>query len=224
MTQADLDAVLGAVENPVRRRIIARLSVEPNYQLQLSRELGLSQQLVAKHLSSMEEVGLVSPVMEDSPRGPQRKEYLLRKSVSISVDFAPNLFRARIFSFGAVPQLEDGSEDAKLLGRMNDIMRYPDDASKIGPLADIISEVDRKLQSMEERRAVMLYLRNVAMREAAKASTSLGTRDRKKVLHYLMREQSDNIVDMSASLGLQRRVIGEILEEIEREFNAPRQK
>lgn len=224
MTQADLDAVLGAVENPVRRRIIARLSVEPNYQLQLSRELGLSQQLVAKHLANMEEVGLVSPVMEDSPRGPQRKEYLLRKSVSISVDFAPNLFRARIFSFGAVPQLEDGSEDAKLLGRMNDIMRYPDDASKIGPLAEIISEVDRKLQSMEERRAVMLYLRNVATREAAKASTSLGTRDRKKVLHYLMREQSDNIVDMSASLGLQRQVIGEILEEIEKEFNAPRQK
>jgi len=50
LSQSDLDAVLGTVENPIRRRIIARLSQEPNYQLQLSKELGLSQQLVAKHL------------------------------------------------------------------------------------------------------------------------------------------------------------------------------
>src|SRR5271157_1987712 len=107
MSQAELDSVLGTVENPIRRRIIARLSQEPNYQLQLSKELGLSQQLVAKHLVTLEGAGLVSSVFEDSPRGPQRKEYLLKKSFSVTVDLAPNLFRARVFSFGAVPGMED---------------------------------------------------------------------------------------------------------------------
>ena len=34
MSQDELDAVLGTVENPIRRKIIARLSEEPNYQLQ----------------------------------------------------------------------------------------------------------------------------------------------------------------------------------------------
>jgi len=67
MSQAELDSVLGAVENPTRRKIIERLSREPNYQLQLSKELGLSQQLVAKHLESMEDAGLVGTVLEDSP-------------------------------------------------------------------------------------------------------------------------------------------------------------
>ena len=47
--------MLGTVENPIRRRIIARLSQKPNYQLQLSKELDISQQLVAKHLGSMED-------------------------------------------------------------------------------------------------------------------------------------------------------------------------
>lgn len=214
MNQEELDSVLGAVENPVRRRIIARLSEEPSYQLQLSRDLGLSQQLVAKHLVTMEDAGLVSTIFEDSPRGPQRKEYMLKKSVSVTIDFAPNLFRARVFSFGAVP----GTDDAELMSRINEIMKYPDEASKIGTLASLISEVDAKLKEMEEQRAVLLYLRSVALREAAKASSVLKHSDRRKVLHYIMREQRDSIIDMSASLGLQQQVVGEILEEIEKEL------
>jgi len=217
MSQTELDSVLGTVENPIRRRIIAKLSREPNYQLQLSKELGLSQQLVAKHLLNMEDAGLVGTLLEDSPRGPQRKEYLLRKSVSVTIDLAPSLFRARVFSFGAVPGMED-AESAQMIAKMNEVLRYPDEAAKLGPLAQIIHEVDRRLQQMEEQRAVLLYLRSFALKEAARASTSLGTSDRRKVLHYIMREQRDGIVRMSASLGLRKQVVGEILREIEREL------
>jgi len=221
LARSDLDSVLGAVENPIRRRIIAKLSEEPSYQLQLSKELGVSQQLVAKHLLSMEDAGLVSPVLEDSPRGPQRKEYILKKSVSITVDLAPALFRARVFSFGPIPGLDEGVEHTQLAGRMNEVLRYADEASRIGALAEIINEVDHKLQQMEDQRAVLLYLRGLALREAVKASTKLGTSDRRQVLHYLMREQRDGIIDMSSSLGLQQRVVGDILEQIEKEFSAP---
>lgn len=217
MSQSELDSVLGTVENPIRRRIMARLSQEPNYQLQLSKELGVSQQLVAKHLGSMEDAGWVGSVLEDSPRGPQRREYLLKKSISVTVDLAPNLFRARVFSFGAMPGLD--SENAQVIAKMNEVLRYPDEAAKLGPLAQIINDLDRKLKETEEQRAVLLYLRNIALREAALASTSLETQDRMKVLHYIMKEQRSSIVDISTSLGIQRKVVGGILEEIEREFS-----
>ena len=220
MGPVDLDSVLGAVENPIRRRIIARLSEEPNYQLQLSKELGVSQQLVAKHLVSMEDAGLVSTVLEDSPRGPQRKEYVLKKSISVTVDLAPSLFRARIFSFGPVPGMEEATEHAQLAGKMNEILRYPDEASRIGALAGIINEVDQKLKKMEDQRAVLLYFRNMALREAARATNTMGTSDRRKVLHYIMKEQRDTITEVSNSLGLQQQVVGDILEQIEREFTA----
>jgi len=218
LSQADLDSVLGAVENPIRRRIIARISEEPTYQLQLSKELGVSQQLVAKHLVSMEGAGLVSTVFEDSPRGPQRKEYVLRKSVSVTVDMAPSLFRARVFSFGPLPGADEWSDQGQLGGRMNEVLRYPDGATRIGALAGIINEVDKKLKQMEDARAVLLYFRNMALREAARASVTLENSDRKKVLHYIMKEQWDSIGSISSSLGLQTQVVGEILEQIEREF------
>jgi predicted transcriptional regulator len=207
MSQSELDAVLGTVENPIRRRIIAKLTQEPNYQLQLSKELGLSQQLVAKHLTSMEGAGLVSTVLEDSPRGPQRKEYLLKKSFSVTIDLAPNLFTARIFSFGAA--LKEASGDA---------MKFPEEPSPIRPFAQIVAEVDKKLKEMEEERAVLLYLRSLALREAARSSVSLQGTDRIKALRYILREQREGVRGMSESLGLQQQVIGGILEEIEKEL------
>jgi predicted transcriptional regulator len=217
VSNSELDAVLGTVENPIRRKIIAKLSEEPNYQLQLSKELGLSQQLVAKHLVTMEGAGLVGTVFEDSPRGPQRKEYSLKKSFSVTIDLAPNLFRARMFTFGAILG-EHEAEGQKLASEVVGALKYPDEASRIRPLAQVVAEVDKKLKEMEEERAVLLYLRSLALREAAKASTSLGRADRKKVLRYILKEQRDGIGDMSASLGLHQQVVGDILEEIEKEL------
>lgn len=219
MSQSELDAVLGTVENPIRRRIIARLSEEPNYQLQLSKELGLSQQLVAKHLVTMEDAGLVSTVPQDSPRGPQRKEYMLKKSFSITIDLAPNLFRARMFSFGAVPGVSENDERAQMAAQVSEMLRYPEGASRIRPLTQVVAEVDKKLKEMEEERAVLLYIRSLALRQAARITTSIPRGDRKKVLRYLMREENDGVGGISASLGIQRQAVGEILEEIENELS-----
>ena len=220
MSQSDLDSILLAVENPARRKIFRRLSEQPGYQLQLSRELGLSQQLVAKHLDSMEDAGFVTSMLETSPRGPKRKEYLLRKSVSITIDFAPSLFRTRVFSFGASPGVVEDSESSALIARMNDVLRSPDEAARIGPLGEIISDLERKLRLMEEERAVLLYLRNLAMTEAARASGAFRGRDRRKTLHYLLREQNDNLNRMSTTLGLREQIVGNILVEIEKELSA----
>ena len=219
MSQSDLDSILVAVENPVRRKIFRRLSEEPGYQLQLSRELGLSQQLVAKHLDSMEDAGFVSSMLETSPRGPKRKEYLLRRSVSITIDFAPSLFRTRVFSFGASPGVAEDSESSALIARMNDALRSPDEVARIGPLGEIISDLERKLRQMEEERAVLLYLRNLAMTEAARASGAFRGKDRRKTLQYLLREQNDNLNRMSTTLGLREQIVGDILVEIEKELS-----
>jgi predicted transcriptional regulator len=218
VSQSELDAVLGTVENPIRRRIISKISEEPNYQLQLSKDLKISQQLVAKHLLTMERAGLVSTVSQDSPRGPQRKEYSLKNSFSVTVDIAPNLFRTRIFSFGALPGVEEQDEHAHVMTQVSEVMRYPDGASRIRPLTHVVAEVDKKLKEMEEERAVLLYIRGLALREAARITTSLPLSDRRKVLRYLMREEGEGMGAICASLGLQKQVVGDILEEIEREL------
>jgi len=106
-----------------------------------------------------------------------------------------------------------------LIARMNDALRSPDEAARIGPLGEIIADLDRKLREMEEERAVLLYLRNLAMTEAARASGAFRGRDRRKALHYLLREQNDNLNRMSTTLGLREQIVGDILVEIEKELS-----
>src|SRR3989442_12881605 len=72
--KATLDGLLRVLENPTRRRILERLARESHYPLQLSRELGVSQQAVVKHLRSLEASGLVtSPEEKSDLGGPNRR-------------------------------------------------------------------------------------------------------------------------------------------------------
>ena len=128
------------------------------------------------------------------------------------------MFRARIFSFGALPGIQETDEHAQMMAQISEFLRYPEGASRIRPLTRVVAEVDKKLKDMEEERAVLLYLRSLALREAARITTSLPSVDRRKVLRYLMRGEGDGMGTICATLGLQKRVVGDILDEIEKEL------
>src|SRR5512137_2882064 len=89
----DLDMLLSVIENPTRRRILEALVREPHYPLQLSRELGMSQQAIMKHLKVLEEYSLVRSFPEESDQGgPSRNVYVPTTKFTIIVDFGPGLF------------------------------------------------------------------------------------------------------------------------------------
>ena len=147
-------------------------------------------------------------------------DYMLKKSFSVTLDLAPNRFRARIFSFGALPGVLESDEHAQMMAQISEFLRYPEEASRIRPLTRVVAEVDKKLKEMEEERAVLLYLRSLALREAARITTSMPSVDRRKVLRYLMREEGDGMGAICSSLGLQKRVVEDVLDEVEKELTS----
>ena len=56
----DIDMILSMVSNPTRRRILEALVRGPCYPLQLSREIGVSQQAIMKNLDLLEKNGMVT--------------------------------------------------------------------------------------------------------------------------------------------------------------------
>lgn len=63
-------AVLAALANPHRLRVIAALAAEGrNYVSQLAREIGISRPLLHLHLQKLEEAGLVTSRLELSADG-----------------------------------------------------------------------------------------------------------------------------------------------------------
>jgi ArsR family transcriptional regulator len=215
----ELDRLLILIENPIRRSIIKRLSQEPSYPLQLSKELGVGQQLIAKHLDILEEAGLVSSSMEHSPSGPDRKEYVLKKSIAMTIDFAPNLYSARLVSQDLESdEAIDRRSVSSLLSRIDKIINSAQKDGKISSIAKVISEVDRQILSLEDQRVSLLYVRNIAMKEASKilreSDHSLNSR---RVLYHILDSQSRDVSDISESLNLREEVVRRILQDIESE-------
>lgn len=63
-------AILGALANPHRLRIVAALKADGrNYVSQLAREIGISRPLLHLHLQKLEDAGLVASQMELSRDG-----------------------------------------------------------------------------------------------------------------------------------------------------------
>jgi predicted transcriptional regulator len=219
MDKQELDSILQVMENPVRRKIIKRLSQEPAYALQLSKELGLGQPLVAKHLAAMENAGLVKTVSEDSPNGPRRKLYSVAKGISIMMDVGPNLFIARGMAFEARPGNEKTSLQAsQLRHKVQHAIEGNDESKKLSLLSEALDDVDRRMDEIEQERLELLGVRNMAMREASMVASKFDELDTRRVLFHILDEHDRGVERISEVLNLRELSVKLILEELEDYF------
>jgi predicted transcriptional regulator len=221
--QSELDSVLGMVENPVRRSIVKRLSQEPSYPLQLSKELRLGQQLIAKHLAVLEEAGLVASSMEPSPNGPERKEYSLKRSISLTLDFAPNLYSERLVSLdhsaASATDLKRPKENSVFFGRIERILRSANESGRIGLMGKVIGEIDDHIRNLEDERVALLYIRNYAMNEAAKlVRGSNKNTDSRRVMYHILDSHDKNVSEISESVNLREETVREIVRGLEKDL------
>jgi predicted transcriptional regulator len=220
LKERQIDSVLQVIENPIRRRIIKRLSQEPGYALRLSKELGLGQPLVAKHLSVMEKAGLVTSVLESSPNGPERRRYSLTKSISITMDVAPHLFKERAISFNAPPPNAKRPQDRKkpFGDRVQEAMGKSDEREKLSLISNVLGDIDARIGTVEEERVSLLTVRYELMNEAAKIVGSLEDLDTRRVVFHILEEHDRKVESISQSLDMREIVVRTILEELERDI------
>lgn len=74
-TGDELVAMLAALSNPLRLRILAVLAGERDYVSHLAREIGISRPLLHMHLQRLEAVGLIVGSLELSDDGKAMKYY-----------------------------------------------------------------------------------------------------------------------------------------------------
>jgi len=218
MEQPEINLLLLQLGNPIRRKIIKRLSQEPSYQLELSKEMGIGQQLIASHLNTMERNGIVTSLTKTSPRGPKRKLYRVKKNVSIHIDFGPHLYNEKSISLDSFNEaaLEDASN---LIRRINEIQGHHEAISKITPLATLVKEIDLRILNLEEERTALLHIRNQIMEKLKKTLEETDRRtDEKRVFHYILDEHDRDIEKISKSLNLLESEIRTILEHLKNEI------
>jgi predicted transcriptional regulator len=216
-TPTDFEKVVEVLGNPVRRRLIEKLSEAPDYTLRLSNELNIHQQLAAKHMKVLRNAELVDVIRQKSKKGADKNVFSLNKFYSLQIDFSPNLYNQRLISFNN-PSLWTTADNYmdQLEDKVTDLGEEGSGIDKINPLGNIVQSIDDELESLEKRRARLLYIRNLAMNASVQALDELD-RKKRQVMHFILNQGSTTVNAISRHMQLREETIRDLVSDLENE-------
>ena len=195
----DMNELLSMVENPTRRRILEALAREPHYPLQLSRELGISQPAVVKHLIMLERNGLIQGYQVESRSGPKKTMYTPKSEFTLMVDMRNGMFNARL----VLPA--DIHEDTEKTNDLEETRQK-------------IMELDTRIEELEEERSRMIRQRETLISSMlGAAAEDIGYRHR-SLLYEMLNEPAKDVDDLSLDLSMNAEIAKNMIEDIKRMF------
>jgi len=213
----DIDILLDVLGNDTRRRILQLLADEPRYFIQLSKDLGVSQQAVLKHLELLERHGFVSSYEEESAyAAPKRKYFQLNKSCMLAIGITRDAVE---FVFRDIPQqqIEDASEEDRELRSFSreasQIEKETDIAKKLNQSDRLLKEINERLTALTQTEIGLLRLKQRVTKSAHEAiRESFDEELQRQILYETLGEQKHpNIDQLSAILDTREKEISAAL-------------
>lgn len=201
----DMDTILAIVENPTRRRILQAVVREPHYPLQLSKELGISQQAIVKNLNLMEKEGIVVSYRESSDRGPERIFYRPSSEFTITIDMRNNMFEVKM-----IPAGEDGKRPQAL-----PVPEKTQDERRLEEVRSRISQIDRQIAEFDRRRSEIVRERNDLINEFLHmADINNMDYEHRELLYDMLNRPNWNAEDISKKTGFNETLVSRMIDEI----------
>ena len=200
----DLDILLSMVENPTRRKILESLVKEPHYPLQLSKELGISQQAVMKNLNMLEKNGMVVSYQVSSSMGPMRTVYEPNSEFTLVIDMRNGMFSARMIE--PSKEEEEGFDDVKMEG--------------LKKTRQTISEIDKKIEELNKERSKLIREREKVIGTAMTTINDAGCGYAHRNLMYEILNEPDRTMEqLSEDLNARPDVVKDLISDIENALN-----
>lgn len=215
-----IDQILDALGNKTRRRILELLAEEPRYLLQLARELDVSQQAILKHLSLLEELGLIqSYEVKEGVRAPPRKYYKLTQPIAVSVTLMRHIAEYETYEpYLAREDVALLSEDIRDGLRRLSAARESDEV--LSTAAEILQKIEDRRRKLREEEAALARVRQMILDRVDEVirESCRNALEKRAMLAMVQRFECD-IDQISEMLNVRERVVKEMLEELERRFS-----
>lgn len=196
-----LDEILSVVENPTRRKILQAVVREPHYPLQLSRELGISQQAVVKNLAVMEKSGMVISYRESSDRGPDRIFYRPSSEFTVIIDMRDGMFDTRMIT---------GQEDNDEIKEAKE-----EETHDLEDTRKKIADIDKEIAELDEHRSILIGRRNELIHNFTEGVDRNDVDYGHRTLLYEMLNRPElDISEMSREMGLNEGLMNAMMEDI----------
>ncbi len=187
---------------------------EPHYSLQLSKELGLSQQAVIKHLRVLEEHDLVTCYPEESDLGgPRRKIYVPTMKFTLIVDVGPGYFNAELVDLV--------NEDRRERLAMVERIPIAELGSGIKRLRESISQANKELERLQELRNEFIERKEAALGEAQRlVEENIDDYQLRRVIFEYIHRPDLSLSEIAKRLALRDEVVTNTVESIMRGDNS----
>lgn len=176
----DIDTILSMVSNPTRRRILEALVREPCYPLQLSKEIGVSQQAIMKNLDLLEKNGMVVSHQATSSIGPMRAMYAPTSEFTIVIDMRNRMFVTNMIE-------EEGGVQEEI-----------PETETLESVREQLGEIDRQIESLEKERLALVRKRERLISASMSKLDSGMTYAHRELMYQLLnrpRESAEDVVD-----------------------------
>jgi ArsR family transcriptional regulator len=217
----DIDVLLDVLGNETRRRILQLLADEPRYFIQLSKDLGVSQQAVLKHLEILERYGFVMSFQGDSDyAAPKRKYFQLNRSCMLAIGITNDAVQ---FVFHDISQ-ESGKDSFK----QNELksvqkgvaeLEREKDHSKIVVMSDaLLREINQRLRDLAATEISLLRLKQKITRTAHEAIRESIDEDLQRQILYssIGEEKRPDVNQLSERLDAREREVQEAIRSLRR--------
>lgn len=199
----DLDRILSVVENPTRRRILQAIVREPHYPLQLSKELGISQQSVVKNLDVMERNGMVVHYRQSSNVGPDRIFYRPSSEFTILIDLRNGMFETHMVS-PETKNEDKEKEDTKI-----------EETKEFQETRNRISDIDRQLKELNEVRSQMIGERNRLIRSFLDSiDDKVIDYDHRNLLYEMLNNPDMDKATISKEMGVNESSVDQMIDDL----------
>ncbi len=216
MSLNNIDVLLDVLGNETRRKILQLLADEPRYFIQLSRDLGVSQQAVLKHLDILERNGFVTSYEEDSSfPAPKRKYFQLNMSCMLAVGITRDAVE---FVFQDIPGREANEEiegkELKSIMRQVDVLEGEEDPIEMLRESDsLLKQINARLKETIEIEIFLLRIRQRLTKLAHEAIRSSFDEELLRHILYstLGEERQPNVDELSSMLDTREKEISQAL-------------
>ena len=175
----DIDMILSMVSNPTRRRILEALVREPCDPLQLSREIGVSQQAIMKNLDLLEKNGMVVSHQVTSTMGPMRAMYAPTSEFTLVIDMRNRMFVANII------EEEEAGEQGEIPKTEN-----------LDSAREEIAQIDREIEALERERSALIRRREQLISAAMSKLGSDMTYGHRDLMYQLLNRPDEPAEDV----------------------------
>jgi ArsR family transcriptional regulator len=223
----NVDVLLDVLGNDTRRRILQLLADEPRYFIQLSKDLGVSQQAVLKHLEILERNGFITSYQEESSfPAPKRKYFELNLSCMLEIGITRDAVQ---FVFQDIPRIEheELAEDKEIRGlskKANSVIEEQDPIELLEQSDELLKEINLTLKQTFETEMRLLRLKQKITKAAHKAiRDSFDEELHRHILYSTIGEtKQPNVDELSSMLDTREKEISEALKVLKKRM--PRSK